>query len=128
MRDHNGQALTYVYFEDEPGRRSPAKLLTKNEARRIAANIAKLPAFAVKRMRPAGVETDREVCRSHLAKRGGTDNDDRFSRKVCLAPDNPPTIHRQSTGAARALDRLNSVEAEPGPQRRDPVTLFPCVL
>jgi len=32
-----GQKLAYVYFEDGPGRRSPAKLLSKDGARRIAA-------------------------------------------------------------------------------------------
>ena len=43
VRDHGGQKLAYVYYEEEPGRRSSAKLLTKDEARRIAANVAKLP-------------------------------------------------------------------------------------
>ena len=42
VRGHDGQQLAYVYFEDEPGRRSAAKLLSRDEARRIAANIAKL--------------------------------------------------------------------------------------
>jgi len=43
VKDHRGQKLAYVYFEEEPGRQAAASLLTKNEARRIAANIAKLP-------------------------------------------------------------------------------------
>jgi len=32
-----------VYYEQEPGRGTAANLMTKDEARRIAANIVKLP-------------------------------------------------------------------------------------
>jgi len=38
VKDSAGQKLGYFYYEEEPGRRSVAKLLT-----RIAANVAKLP-------------------------------------------------------------------------------------
>ena len=35
--------LGYVYFEEEPGRRSAAKLLSKDEARRIAIDLDQQP-------------------------------------------------------------------------------------
>jgi hypothetical protein len=48
VRDANGQALSYVCYESKPVRRSAAKLLTKDEARRIVTNTAKLPEFLSK--------------------------------------------------------------------------------
>jgi hypothetical protein len=43
VRDASGQALAHIYFEDQPQRQMSMKRLSSDEARRIAANIAKLP-------------------------------------------------------------------------------------
>ena len=43
VKDCGGHSLAYVYYEQEPGRQAAANLMTRDEARRIAANIAKLP-------------------------------------------------------------------------------------
>jgi hypothetical protein len=43
--DANGQSLAYVYSRENPNDAQLAKVLTDGEARRIASNIAKLPAF-----------------------------------------------------------------------------------
>ena len=42
-QDANKFAVAYVYFESEPGRRVAANLMTRDEARKIANGIAKLP-------------------------------------------------------------------------------------
>jgi endo-1,4-beta-D-glucanase Y len=46
VKDHTGLNLAYVYFETEPNCRSASKLLSRGEARRIAAKFAKLPESA----------------------------------------------------------------------------------
>jgi len=43
VKDHTGLNLAYVYFEPEPNCRLALKLLSRGEARRIAAKFAKLP-------------------------------------------------------------------------------------
>ena len=43
VKDANGQALTYLYFEDEPQRQMSMKQLSRDEAFLIAVNIGKLP-------------------------------------------------------------------------------------
>ena len=43
MCDANGQSLAYVYSSENPNDAFMRKLLTEDEARRIASNIAKLP-------------------------------------------------------------------------------------
>jgi hypothetical protein len=43
VRDANGQALASLYSRDNDAEARQAKVLTKDEARRIAINIARLP-------------------------------------------------------------------------------------
>jgi hypothetical protein len=43
VRDANGQALAYLYSCDNPTEALQAKMLTKDGARRIAVDIARLP-------------------------------------------------------------------------------------
>ena len=43
--DANGQSLAYVHFRDNAADATIAKVLTEDEARRIALNIAKLPSL-----------------------------------------------------------------------------------
>jgi len=43
VRDANDQAIAYIYSRANPTDAMQAKVLTDDEARRVAANIAKLP-------------------------------------------------------------------------------------
>ena len=43
MRDANGQALVHIFARSNESEAMQAKMLTKDEARRIAVNVAKLP-------------------------------------------------------------------------------------
>jgi hypothetical protein len=43
VKDATGQALAYVYARETKAKADTAKVLTMDEARRIARNIAKLP-------------------------------------------------------------------------------------
>jgi hypothetical protein len=45
--DANGQALAYVYARDTKGDADIAKVLTMDEAGRVASNIAKLPGLLI---------------------------------------------------------------------------------
>ena len=46
VRDANGQTLVYVYSRESEAEALQAKVLTADEARRIAINVAKLPGYS----------------------------------------------------------------------------------
>jgi hypothetical protein len=43
LRAHNGQAIAHLYSRENPDEARQAKVLTADEGRRIATNIARLP-------------------------------------------------------------------------------------
>ncbi len=47
VKDANGRSLAYVYGRETKADADIAKVLTMDEARRIASNIANLPTFLV---------------------------------------------------------------------------------
>jgi hypothetical protein len=49
VRDANGQALVWIYSRDSEVEAMQAKVLTKDEARRIAVNVTRLPELLGKR-------------------------------------------------------------------------------
>jgi hypothetical protein len=54
VRDANGWPIAYVYFEDDEKRRDMTKRVTREEARRIAAAIARLPELLTAERRGSG--------------------------------------------------------------------------
>jgi len=59
IEDHNGHALSYVYFEDEPGRRAAAKLLVGLALLLLAEGV---------RLKPANVAQLAELLKRPLAQ------------------------------------------------------------
>jgi hypothetical protein len=48
VEDANSQNIAYIYFAEDPARRRSLGRLTKDEARKIANGIARLPELLVK--------------------------------------------------------------------------------
>jgi hypothetical protein len=77
----NVDTLAYVYFEDEEARWAVMKRLTREDARRLATQIARLPELLdeLRRLRVARDEP------AWLERRSETGGDLSFLRSVCMA-------------------------------------------
>ena len=72
MKDATDQALAYLYLEDESQRQMSMKRLSRDEVRRIAAKIAKLPTVPSHIMKEIPRQRHSPaVTRAKGSKRGG---------------------------------------------------------
>jgi hypothetical protein len=69
VADSAGQKLAYVYFEEDPGRRSAAKLLTKDEATRPIAPDVKIKERHVR----SGTLSSNDACTLRICPKQGLD-------------------------------------------------------
>jgi hypothetical protein len=82
VRDANSQALAYAYFEDKTGRRAAAHLLTRDEARRVAANIAKPPELLTSVGPAKASPTNRRWCAK--SERSAMSSGKLVEQRLCL--------------------------------------------
>jgi hypothetical protein len=114
VRDHNEQALAFVYCEDEPGQRTTDKLLTRDEAGRIAANFAKLPELLGAGRKPDADDAwaaRLSHCRAFNSRAYATFSNHR--NRVGLA-------YRPSFGRPRVDERYTRAQPESAAPRSEP--------
>ena len=93
MLDASGQALVYIYARETKAEADIAKVLTFDEARRIAVNVAKLPEFD----RTQNSDCRFDTGQSH-ARRLGLFSGVRTATSEQIAPlqvSEPPLVARQ---------------------------------
>jgi hypothetical protein len=99
VRDANGQAIAYIYSRENEAEARQAKVLTKDEARRVAINIARLPELLGMGERDRTGKSGRSDDTSIDRDLG----DDGRRRRLCPGPSATaaPGIARDQPGAAR---------------------------